>query len=183
MDARSVEVMYIPPYHRWLAIAHRIHKDAEKFGFGWPQVRSYVEARECSLLDRFDKIVTISTIGNACRELFADGHYSDSVLKACTVLCNAVKDKACLREQDKDGSNLMRYVFSLQNPKLKINSLETQSNKSEQQGYMEIYAGVMTAIRNPRAHEHDIRDDPEVALELLSLINHLMRKLDVASKT
>ena len=47
---------------------------------------------------------------------------------------------------------------------------------------MDIFAGSMTGIRNPRAHEHDLVDEPEVALELLALANHLMRKLDAATK-
>ena len=54
--------------------------------------------------------------------------------------------------------------------------------KDEQRGYMDIFAGSMTGIRNPRAHEHDLADEPEVALELLVLANHLMRKLDAATR-
>ena len=42
---------------------------------------------------------------------------------------------------------------------------------------MDIFAGVMAGIRNPRAHEHELEDEPEVALELIILANHLMRKL------
>ena len=43
---------------------------------------------------------------------------------------------------------------------------------------MDIFAGVMGGIRNPRAHEHEIVDDPEAALEMLIIANHLMRKLE-----
>ena len=46
---------------------------------------------------------------------------------------------------------------------------------------MDIFAGVMAGIRNPRAHEHEIADDAEVALEMLIIANHLMRKLDQAT--
>lgn len=38
----------------------------------------------------------------------------------------------------------------------------------------------MTGIRNPRAHESQLVDTPESALEMIVLANHLMRKLDRA---
>ena len=60
---------------------------------------------------------------------------------------------------------------------LRINDLGSSSKKDEQRGYMDIFAGVMAGIRNPRAHEHELEDEPEVALELIILANHLMRKL------
>ena len=45
-----------------------------------------------------------------------------------------------------------------------------------------MFAGAMTGIRNPRAHEHELKDDPKVALELLALANHLMGELGAATK-
>ena len=72
----------------------------------------------------------------------------------------------------------MTEAFSAKTPALRLNDFCSQSDKDEQLGYMQIYAGSMTGIRNPRAHEHDLRDNPKVALELLVLANHLMSKLD-----
>ena len=40
----------------------------------------------------------------------------------------------------------------------------------------------MTGIRNPRAHESQLADTPESALEMIVLANHLMRKLDGAER-
>ena len=48
---------------------------------------------------------------------------------------------------------------------------------------MNLFAGAMTAIRNPRAHEHSIQDDPETALELLTIGNHLMDRLEASTRT
>ena len=48
---------------------------------------------------------------------------------------------------------------------------------------MDLFAGSMTGVRNPRAHEYKLTDEPEVALELLILANHLMRKLQAATKS
>ena len=105
--------------------------------------------------------------------MFADGHYSTAVEKAFVCLNNMVKEKSVLN--DKDGADLMRTAFSANSPVLAVNSFQSQSDKNEQQGYMHIFAGAMTGIRNPRVHEHSLEDEPEIALELLVLANHLMR--------
>ena len=78
---------------------------------------------------------------------------------------------------------LMRTAFSANAPVLKLSESESQSARDEQLGYMEIFAGSMTGIRNPRAHDHELVDETEVALEMLGLANHLMRKLDAATKS
>ena len=76
----------------------------------------------------------------------------------------------------------MRTAFSAKSPILLLNSFLSQSDRNEQLGYMDLYAGAMTGVRNPRAHEHDMEDDPQVALELLVIANHLMRKLNGSTK-
>ena len=129
-----------------------------------------------SLLDRFDESVPIRELRSVSRKLFADGHYARAVEEAFKYLNNAVKKKSGLTE--KDGAALMREAFSANSPVLKLNEYLSDSEKNEQQGYMEMFAGTMTGIRNPRAHEHELDDEPEVALEMLVLANHLMRKLN-----
>ena len=74
----------------------------------------------------------------------------------------------------------MRTAFSAKSPTLHFGDLSSTSKKNEQLGYMDIFAGSMTGIRNPRAHDHQLKDDPGMALQLLILANHLMEKLDAA---
>ena len=130
--------------------------------------------------ERFDELVTNGPLREASGQLFRDRHYTRAVEEAFKCLNNIAKDKS--GHTEKDGADLMKTVFSANSPVLKLNNLESRSKRDEQQGYMEIFAGSMTGIRNPRAHEHGLVDDPEVALELLVLANHLMRKLDSATK-
>jgi hypothetical protein len=47
----------------------------------------------------------------------------------------------------------MMTVFSAKNPILKFNDGTNDSDKSEQQGMMHLFAGAMLAFRNSRAHE------------------------------
>ena len=71
----------------------------------------------------------------------------------------------------------MRTAFSASKPILRLNSLANQSEMDEQQGYMDLFAGVMMAVRNPRAHDHEWYDDAETALQLLHFAHHLSLKI------
>ena len=131
-------------------------------------------------LGLFDSLVTERALRHTSRKLFADGHYAIAVEKAFVCLDNMVKAKSGLTA--KDGADLMRAAFSANSPRLYLNSFQSESDRNEQRGYMDLYAGAMTGVRNPRAHEHDMEDDPQMALELLVLANHLIRRLNSATK-
>lgn len=128
----------------------------------------------------FDQLVTEVELINCCRQLFMDGHYARAVEEAYKCLNNFIKDRT---KSSEDGSSLMQSVFSPNSPKLKINRFRSQSHRDEQLGYMQIYAGCMTGIRNPRVHEHTYKDEPDEALELITLANHLMRRARLATRT
>jgi len=112
-------------------------------------------------------------------KLFQDGHYANAVEDACKILENFVKIRSM--RLDSSGTELMHLVFSPNNPILTFNDLQTETDKSEQQGMMFLYAGAMLALRNPRAHSLRV-DDPENALDLILFINLLLKSLDNAKK-
>lgn len=124
-------------------------------------------------LPTFDQIVDDDELRSTSRDLFLDGYYALAVEEAYKCLNNIVKELTGLH--DLDGVDLMKNAFSLKKPVLKLNDLSTRSEKDQQRGYMEMFAAVITGIRNPRAHEHAYLDDPVTALELLGLANHLVR--------
>ena len=128
---------------------------------------------------RFDLLVTDGGLRQACWNLFMDGHYAEAVRKAFTYIDNKVRDKS--GQVEKFGADLMLTAFSAKNPLLRLNNLQTLSDRNEQSGYMHIFQGVMTGIRNPRSHECGVEDDPEEALEMLVLANHLARKVNKSS--
>jgi uncharacterized protein (TIGR02391 family) len=164
--------------NKYFKQARDIQIEINKFGMGSkPQ---YTHKAFPSWLDKYDELITYEPLIKASRDLFKNKHYTQAVEQSFKCLNNLVKQKSGLKTLD--GDSLMRRAFSADNPVLKINSFKTKSDKDEQKGYMDIYAGVISGIRNPRAHEHILQDTPEVAIEMLVLSNHLARILDKTKK-
>lgn len=83
--------------------------------------------------------------------------------------------------EEYDGAKLMQKAFSADNPIIKLEKGTSQSAHDTQLGYMQIFSGVMTGIRNPKAHEIEniTRED---ALRKLIMLSILMYKLDRATE-
>jgi uncharacterized protein (TIGR02391 family) len=50
-------------------------------------------------------------------------------------------------------------AFSPKDPLVVLDDLSTESGRNAQQGYMQLYAGSMTGVRNPKAHANVTIDD------------------------
>lgn len=124
------------------------------------------------------KIILSPEITKACLKLYKDDHNALAVETAFKLINNYVKSKSGLTSMD--GMSLMQTAFSVSNPKIRLTKLKTKSEKDEQLGYMNIFAGCMVGIRNPRAHEHNYQDSERKTFELLILADHLMQKLQSA---
>jgi uncharacterized protein (TIGR02391 family) len=118
-------------------------------------------------------------IRRAAEDLFRNGHYANAVEDACKALDGFVKFRSS--RSDLSGTDLMNVVFSAKNPILKFNDGVSESDKSEQQGMMQLFAGAMLAFRNPRAHRI-VTDDPDRALEILSFLSFLAKAVDGAKR-
>lgn len=121
----------------------------------------------------YDSLVIDKELRKVTRKLFMDGHHARAVEEGFKCLNNIIKRIA---KTFLDGSTMMKSVFSVKSPIIRLNSGTSQSDMDEQLGYMEIYSGCMTGIRNPRAHEHEWEDTEDRALQLLSLANHLIER-------
>ena len=106
--------------------------------------------------------------------LFDDGHYSQATFEAFKLLDRKVQDVSGIQES---GYKLMMTAFNESNPKVKLNDLLTTSDKDEQMGFRYVFAGSMSAIRNPRGH--DIRADSiDLCLDHLSFASVLLRTVE-----
>jgi uncharacterized protein (TIGR02391 family) len=145
-------------------------------------------AEECRKrpIDVLDCCALHVEVMRVSRQLFRNGHYARAVEEAFKLFNNAVKNKAGrpkgTRGDELDGASLMTHVFSPNAPILKINPLRSTSQQNEQQGYMQLAAGAMVGLRNPRAHDHELKDDPAQARELLHLASYLLRRVDGATR-
>jgi len=114
-----------------------------------------------------------------CRaELVAD-NYFHAVLEATKSIADKLRTKSGVTE---DGAKLVDISLCGSAPRLAINDLTTESQRSEQSGFANLIKGVFGMFRNPTAHKARIlwaitKDDAEDLLSLASLIH---RRLDAA---
>jgi uncharacterized protein (TIGR02391 family) len=112
---------------------------------------------------------------------FRATHYADAVEAALKELSNTVKGLVLQRGgPELDGVALMQTAFSPNKPLIVLADLSTQTGKDMQRGYMDLFAGAMAAIRNPKAHGN-VTITPERALQLLFLASTLWYTLDERS--
>lgn len=114
-----------------------------------------------------------------CRaELVAD-NYFHAVLEATKSIADKLRMKSHLTE---DGAKLVDMALCGSTPRVAINDLTTESQRSEQSGFANLLKGTFGMFRNPTAHEARVlwamsKEDAEDLLSLASLIH---RRLDAA---
>jgi len=111
--------------------------------------------------------------------------YFHAVLEAAKSLADKIRGKTGLTS---DGTQLVDEAFGIGSkryPLLAFNSLQTDTEKSEHTGLMNLMKGVFGAFRNPTAHEARIRWSmtEQDALDALTLLSMLHRRLDAAVAT
>jgi len=114
-------------------------------------------------------------------KLYIDGHYAQAIFEAFKAVNNAVKEKLGMR--DRDGQSLMAHAFSGYPPPLALNSLQTQSEKDEQEGFKFLFMGAIAGIRNPKAHDYVKQTDPYRTIHYLAFASLLMTRIDESLKT
>jgi uncharacterized protein (TIGR02391 family) len=109
------------------------------------------------------------------KKLFDDGHYAQSTFEAFKFVDKSIQRLSAMSES---GFSLMMTALKDASPRVRLTPCTTESERNEQKGYQFLFAGSMLAIRNPRGHEYDIEDSPDVCLDHLSLASVLLRRLE-----
>lgn len=117
-----------------------------------------------------------------CRPELLQNNYFHAVLEATKSVAERLRSLTGLTD---DGFALVDQTLSGSQPPLAINRLVTESEQSEQRGFATLVKGMFGTFRNVTAHapkvtwpiaEHD-------ALDLLSLVSYIHRRLDHAVRT
>lgn len=116
-----------------------------------------------------------------CRAELVEENYFHAVLEATKGVGERIRQLSCLGS---DGADLVNTAFSVKSPILALNTLQTETEKSEQKGFSSLLVGLFGAIRNPLAHAPKITwpMSEQDALDVLTLISFVHRKLDYAVK-
>lgn len=118
------------------------------------------------------------SISRVARPRYESGHFADSVEAALKEINTVVKDHVKRKTgEEADGTDLMRKAFTPKRPLIVLDDLSTDSGRNIQEGYMEIYAGSMIGIRNPKAHANVVIDDKR-ARHFLYLASLLAYRFD-----
>lgn len=116
-------------------------------------------------------------------ELVANDSFH-AVLEATKSLADKLRTRTGLTA---DGSALVDEAFGFRGavPYLALNSLQTETEQSEQSGFMNLLKGIFGHFRNPTAHAPRVawQMAEEDAVDLLTFASYLHRRLDAAVRT
>lgn len=147
----------------------RIARKAHRFS----ESESYASPR----LHPFDTRNIHSGLPPKVKKLFDDGHYAEATFEAFKFIDKRVAHHAKIKES---GFKLMMAAFDEGKPAISLTPMKDSSEIDEQRGYRFLFSGGALAIRNPRAHEFGLRDDPDTCLDHLAFASLLFRRLEQA---
>jgi uncharacterized protein (TIGR02391 family) len=118
-----------------------------------------------------------SKIYEYCNSELITENYFHSVFEAVKSIAEEIRRKTSLTL---DGAELIDKALSVTNPLIKINSLQTETDQSEQKGFSNLIKGIFGMFRNTTAHAPKavwtITEDE--ALDIMTTISLIHKKLN-----
>jgi len=158
---------------------------------GLSNARALLTAIRNEVKESIDDLVEDGSADEACmhpavelvsKKAMQSGLYADAVERAFKEINSCVKKLVKGEVPTKlDGVQLMQKVFSPEAPMIRLADSADPSEQDIQRGYMYMFAGGMSAIRNPKAHDN-IEIDKNDATRKLYFASMLMYKLDEAER-
>lgn len=105
-------------------------------------------------------------------------NYSHAILEATYHVSSVIREKAGV---DGDGASLVGQALGGDDPKLKLNALQTESQRNVQKGYEQILRGIYLGIRNPRSHEQTT-DNKETADAIIHFLGYVVGLLNASKE-
>lgn len=110
----------------------------------------------------------------AIQNSYESGNYTGAILDALHFLSDLIREKTGL---ESDGVALAGQAFGGKSPKLKVNKLQSESDKNVQRGIEQLVRGIYQGIRNPRSHEK-YTDSGKDAEAIILFINYIIKTID-----
>lgn len=95
------------------------------------------------------------------------GQYTDAILAATRLLTRVLREKS---GAEGDGAQLVGQALGGNSPLIRLNNLQTQSERDEQKGYESLIRGFYVGIRNFRTHE-EVQDEENFCIRALIMID------------
>jgi uncharacterized protein (TIGR02391 family) len=123
-----------------------------------------------AILDLLHPRVTAASFSH-----YRSGRFRDAVLNSIVAVFDLIRERTGI---DKDGAELVAEAFSVQRPRLVFSTLDTESGRNEQKGFIQVLQGVYSGVRNPKAHSLAVETDQFSAAQYLVLASLLCRKVE-----
>lgn len=115
----------------------------------------------------------------AIEAAYESRNYTGAILDAMYYLGDIIREKAGLQS---DGVALVGQALGGKSPKLKVNRLQTESERDIQKGTQNLLSGLYQSVRNPRSHGKHA-DTKEDADAILLFIDYLLKTIGGAKGT
>lgn len=118
-----------------------------------------------------------SKIYEYCNAELITENYFHSVFEAVKSIAEEIRKRSNLTL---DGAELIDKALSITNPLIKINSLQTETEQSEQKGFSNLIKGIFGMFRNTTAHAPKVvwKITEDEALDIMTTISLVHKKLN-----
>ena len=116
-----------------------------------------------------------------CRAELLVANYFHAVLEASKRVAQKVRDRTGLAG---DGADLYQTAFGGSAPLLQVNAMSTESERTEQKGFLNLLVGMAGVFRNTVSHSLRVAWEMREAdaLDLFALASYAHRRIDRATR-
>lgn len=134
---------------------------------------SMAEFTQYAIARRLPKEILHPRIAEKVWMAFMRGDFDNASFEAMKAVEVAVRDASGLPATSL-GTKLMKAAFNPETGPL----TDTDADPGERAGRMELFSGAIGSYKNSQSHRDVNLDDPNEALEIILLANHLLRIVD-----
>lgn len=121
----------------------------------------------------------VDAISDVSLKLFKNGHFREAMTNAILRLFDLIRDESGLQE---DGAILIGKALSVDNPRIILADLQSESGRNIQKGTIQILQGYFQAYRNVASHSLTTKFEEKDTLSVLIATSRLYEKIQSAEK-